>query len=114
VLDALNFNNSWRVGTGVEYQTPTPWLLRAGIAYDRSPVQDLYRTPNLPDDNRRWLAAGARYGHGDSWSVDFGYAYLWIQDAPSELGTSGPLPGTLFGTYRSHVSIFGVQAAVHF
>jgi len=114
-LDTLNFNNSWRVGAGIEYQTPMPGLLlRGGIAYDRSPVQDAYRTPNLPDNNRHWLAAGVRYAHGDSWSVDAGYAYLWIQDAPSELGTLGPVPGTLIGTYHSHASILGAQAALRF
>ncbi|HUL18448.1 MAG TPA: outer membrane protein transport protein, partial [Steroidobacteraceae bacterium] len=57
----LKFVNSWRAGAGLEYQLSAPWLLRAGAAYDRSPVQDAFRTPRLPDGDRTWLAAGLRF-----------------------------------------------------
>jgi long-chain fatty acid transport protein len=112
--NALNFSNSWRAGLGVEYQVSSPWLLRAGIAYDRSPVQDIYRTPRLPDNDRRWLAVGGRFAPNDRWSVDFGYAYLWLLDAPSQLAPTGPVPGSLIGTYHSHISIFGSQLSFRF
>jgi long-subunit fatty acid transport protein len=42
---ALKFSDSWRAGLELEYQINTPWLLRAGVAYDRSPVEDPFRTP---------------------------------------------------------------------
>ncbi len=112
--DVLNFRNSWRIGAGVEYQLNTPWLLRAGIAYDKSPVQDAFRTPRLPDNDRKWLAVGARFSPQESWSVDFGYAYLWVQDAPSQLTSSGPLPGSLIGSYSLKSSILGLQGSLHF
>jgi len=35
---ALNFRNSWRAGAGLEYRWRPAWLLRGGLAYDRSPV----------------------------------------------------------------------------
>jgi long-chain fatty acid transport protein len=112
----LNFNNSWRAGAGIEYQINAPWLVRAGVAYDRSPVQDAYRDPRLPDDDRTWLAAGARFEPAPGWAIDLGYAYLWIKNATSELSTpaGSPFPNTLFGTYKSSTSILGLQVAYHF
>jgi long-chain fatty acid transport protein len=112
--DVLNFRNSWRAGVGAEYQLNPAWLLRAGLAYDRSPVDDAFRTPRLPDNDRKWLAVGALYAPQESWSVDFGYAYLQVQDAPSQLTTAGPVPGALIGSYSLKTSVLGVQASLHF
>ena len=111
--DALNFDNSWRLGVGAEYQLNRPWLLRLGVAYDRTPVSDTFRTPRLPDEDRKWLAFGARYTPDTRWSVDFGYAYLWVQDGRSELTPPGPVPGSLVGTYNAKTSILGIQASYH-
>jgi long-chain fatty acid transport protein len=113
----LDFANSWRVGAGLEYQLSTPWLLRAGVAYDRSPVQDAFRTPRLPDNDRTWLAVGARFVPAPAWAIDFGYAYLWVKSGPSELNSSalGPgVPGALIGTYHANSSVLGLQASYHF
>ena len=54
---ALHFKNSWRVGLGANYQLTPQWKLRGGFAFDKSPVQDAFRTPRLPDEDRTWLAA---------------------------------------------------------
>ncbi len=110
----LNFKNSWRAGVGAEYELSQPWLLRAGLAYDRSPVQDEFRTPRLPDDNRTWLAAGVSWRPDERWTVDFGYAHLWVKDASSNLMSAGPVPGALIGTYNSSINIVGLQASMHF
>jgi long-chain fatty acid transport protein len=110
----LNFRNSWRAGAGAEYQVSPAWLLRAGVAYDRSPVQDAFRTPRLPDDDRKWLAAGVRFQPGSQWSFDVGYAHLWVQSAPSSLASAGPVPGTLRGRYESSSNVLAAQGSFHF
>jgi long-chain fatty acid transport protein len=84
------------------------------MAYDRSPVQDEFREPRLPDNDRTWLAAGARFEPYPGWAIDAGYAYLWVKDGPSELTPAGPLPGALTGTYRANVNVVGLQLSVHF
>jgi long-chain fatty acid transport protein len=108
---ALNFENSWRAGVGLEYPLNAKWLLRAGAALDRTPVEDRLRTPKLPDEDRRWLAFGARFAPGEQWTIDAGYAHLWVDDASSELAPPGPVPGALIGEYDSSSDIFGVQAS---
>jgi len=107
----LNFDNSWRAGLGLEYPFTPKWLLRAGVAFDRTPVQDEFRTPRLPDEDRRWLAFGARFAPSESWAVDLGYAHLWVDDASSNLAPPGPVPGALIGQYDSSSDIFGMQAS---
>ncbi len=112
----LEFKDSWRVGLGAEYQLSQPWLLRAGVAYDTSPVQDAYRTPRLPDADRTWLAFGARYRPSPTMWFDVGYTYIWMKDGASELEASGPIPvpGSLKGTYNGNLQVFGLQATFQF
>jgi long-chain fatty acid transport protein len=112
----LEFKNSWRVGLGAEYQLNQPWLLRAGVAYDTSPVQDAYRTPRLPDADRTWLAFGARYKPSPTMWFDVGYTYIWMDDGASQLEASGPIPvpGSLKGTYTGDIQVFAVQATFQF
>jgi long-chain fatty acid transport protein len=118
---SLNFDNSWRAGFGVEYQLNQPWLLRAGVAYDTTPVQDAFRTPRLPDENRWWLAVGARYmpTPASNWWLDVGYTHIFISDASSNLPPAGApaaevARGALRGTYEASVDILAAQIGVKF
>ena len=109
----LHFRNSWRVGVGANYQLTPQWKLRGGLAFDKSPVQDAFRTPRLPDENRTWLAAGAQWAVTPNTALDFGLAYLFVKDASSNLvnqqtATSVPR-GSLVGNYEANVWILGGQ-----
>lgn len=117
----LGFDNSWRAGLGAEYALNPSWLLRAGLVYDTTPVQDAYRTPRLPDENRTWLALGARYqpAANASWWLDVGYAHIFIHDATSNLPFAGASAseaqrGALRGTYEANVDILAVQVGFKF
>jgi len=111
---ALNFDNSWRTGMGLEYSVRDSWLVRGGIAYDRSPVRSAFRTPRLPDADRTWLSIGAHWDATPKLSLDVGSAYLWVQKASSESVVTSPVPSTLTGEYRSHIVIVGSQASYRF
>lgn len=49
----------WSVGT--EYQVNTQWTVRAGFAYDQTPVTDEVRDVRVPDVSRKWLSLGASW-----------------------------------------------------
>jgi long-chain fatty acid transport protein len=109
----LRFQDTWRAGLGANYRLNQGWTLRLGTAYDKSPVQDAYRTPRLPDEDRVWASAGFQYRFGKTQAIDFGYAHLFVKDATSNLGnqdaTTAPPTGSLVGTYSSRVNILSIQ-----
>ena len=113
----LQFEDTWRAGLGLNFRLNEAWKLRLGTAYDKAPVQDRYRTPRLPDDDRIWLAGGAEWKLSDKHRFDLGYAYLIIDDAPSALiatDTAELLKGNLLGSYTGSVSILALQYTLAF
>jgi long-chain fatty acid transport protein len=114
----LNFKDAWRIGVGAEYQLNSAWLLRIGTAYDKTPVQDEYRTPRLPDNDRWWLSIGARWTFSPQGAVDFGYSYLIVDDTNTVLPPNGsseiPAVGQLRGSYSASTSIIGAQLRWNF
>jgi long-chain fatty acid transport protein len=102
-----NWRDTIRVGLGFNYQVLEQLTLRAGIAYDPTPVKDEYRTARIPDSDRTWLAVGASYKPSDSLSIDIGYAHLFVDDGSIEQVSR--TEGTLRGKYENQVDIVGVQ-----
>lgn len=92
------WRDTWRLSLGTEHQRG-PWTLRAGLAWDQSPIRDAsHRYPRLPDTDRTWLAVGAGYTAGP-WTLDAGLAQLIFSDRDGE---HPPL------TYRSDTSILAL------
>jgi len=93
----FNYENTWRFGLGGKYQLNPGWNLRAGIAYDQSPVPDAEsRTMTVPDSDRIWLSVGARWQINKAASVDFAYAHIFFDDAPVNRAVPLTLPtGTI-------------------
>jgi long-chain fatty acid transport protein len=113
----LQFEDTWRAGLGVNVKLNEAWKLRLGTAYDKTPVQDAFRTPRLPDNDRIWAAGGFEWRLNEKNRFDFGYAYLFIDDAPSELVATNAeelLKGSLVGTYSSNVQILSLQYTLAF
>ena len=118
-----NWKDTWRVALGGGYQMSPELKLRAGVAYDQSPVEDQYRTPRMPDNNRTWLSLGMNYKFTPVFSVDAGYSHLFLQDTsindsgyhadynPGGINSTNPVVrGTLKGDYTGSVDILAVQA----
>ena len=77
----LNWDNTWRVGLGVNYHQNAAWTWRFGVAYDQSPVPDEDRTPRIPDNDRFWLAVGAQYRLSRALAFDVGYAHIFVKNS---------------------------------
>jgi long-chain fatty acid transport protein len=57
-----NFKDTYRVGLGTTYQLNDQWMLRLGVAFDKGAVpDDASRTMTVPDQDRTWLALGAKW-----------------------------------------------------
>lgn len=71
-----HWQDSWRYALGLTYRLDPKWLLRSGIAYDRSPVPADRRTISIPDSDRIWYSAGVGYQLDKNLSLDLGLTLL--------------------------------------
>ncbi len=109
----LRFQNTWRAGLGANYKVDEQWTVRLGTAYDKSPVQDEFRTPRLPDNDRVWLAGGVQFRPQEKVHIDLGYAHLIVDKGSSDLRTQ-TTSGALVGEYTAKVDIVGAQVTLAF
>lgn len=114
-----NFKNTWRFGLGAKYQLNEAWNLRAGIAYDQSPVPDAAsRTMTVPDADRTWLALGARWQLSKAMSLDMGYAHIFFKDAATERAVKNTAETatlqTVRGTFSTKADLYSVQLNYNF
>lgn len=105
--ETFNYENSWRFAWGAGYKATDKAKLKFGIAFDRTPVRDEYRSPRVPDNNRLWLSLGGQWNAGAYGKVDLGYSYLYVIDPTISL------PG-LQGKYDASAHIVGLQYSAGF
>ena len=81
VIDA-HWDDGWFFSGGLEYDYSPVLTLRAGGAFEKSPIQDpSQRLSQLPDSDRVWATVGASYRYSDSTVFDLSYAHIFFDDA---------------------------------
>ncbi len=78
----LEYQDGWFYSVGAEYAYSPDLILRAGVAYEESPITDDTRNVFLPDDERIWLSVGATTKLSERTKVDIGYSHLFIENSP--------------------------------
>ncbi len=106
----FNYDDGWFFALGGEYDVNEDLTLRAGAAYEISPVDDAIRSTRLPDNDRIWLSAGASYNWSDNLAFDLGYTHI-LTAKSTPINISGthqdynPAIGTFNGSADSSVNI---------
>ena len=84
----FNWEDGWYFALGGEYDYSDMLTLRAGVAYEISPIQDAAsRLVQVPDADRVWLSAGASYKVGDLFgllkdaTVDLAYSHVFVEES---------------------------------
>lgn len=106
------WSNSMFFSVGGEFAVSDRLTLRAGLAYDETPVSDERRTPRLPDDDRKWFSLGATWVMNDA--LEFSAAYTRIEVGDPEVDTVSSSGSRLVGTFEGNANIFGVAAQYTF
>lgn len=108
----FQYSDGYFYSLGGEYVINPSWTVRAGIAFEKSPITDSVRTPRLPDNDRMWYSAGFGYKPPQfkGVTVDFGYSYIDVKDTSINIGAGSGNPwtnstGTYVGSVDSHVHI---------
>lgn len=98
---------------GLSYRMTPHWLLRAGAAYDQSPVPDVWHRSVLgPDTDRRWLTAGLGYRASDRFSLDAALAYLAMSN--TGVNNTDAAGHNLVGSYSLAATFVSLQASWKF
>lgn len=110
------WNDVLRYSLGMKYQHNEKWIFRTGIALDETPIDNKNRTSRIPGDDRFWLSLGASYFLSQNFTIDVGYAHLWLDNAKidEEFRLAGIGTGTLKGKYEADVDILSAQATWRF
>ncbi len=113
------FRDTLSISLGADYKINDQWTVRAGTAYDPTPVQTTYRTPRIADNDRIWLSVGATWNATEHLAVSGAYSHLFANDAKVNLVDAGPntpnfLKGNLSANYNVSVDIVSVSARYRF
>lgn len=113
-----DWKNVWFFALGANWQVADNWMIRMGVAHDKSPVQDEHRTAKLPGNDRTWLSTGVDWKFADWGKVALTYTHIFIKDGKIKKA-DGANPGvfagnTLQGKMKNKVDIIGLQANFKF
>lgn len=104
-----SWNDSWRYAVGLDYRPSSRWTLRAGAAFDETPIPDAtHRTARIPGEDRIWASLGVGYRISQSLALDIGYAHLFVDDP--QINETSASAGNLSGEYDASVDILSLQA----
>ncbi|WP_404341005.1 outer membrane protein transport protein [Pseudoalteromonas mariniglutinosa] len=71
-----DFSDATRYSMGADYQYNENLLLRAGFAFDESPVSQQHLSISIPDTDRFWFSLGGNYSINQHSNVDLGVSVL--------------------------------------
>lgn len=111
-----DFQDTWRVALGANYQLNDAWKLKFGMAFDETPVKNAEkRLTSLPDNDRIWFSFGGQWKPSKGSALDMGVSYLYVDDTKINNGSaSDPSKGLVKGEYDSSVWILGAQYSLAF
>lgn len=91
---------------GAEFKLDPAWTLRAGFAYEKSPITDAVRTPRLPDNDRNWYSAGFSYKPASfaGLTLDVGYSFIDVKNTLINVVAGNPWFNAGVGAYTGSVS----------
>lgn len=76
VVVTQGYQDAWRFALGVNYSRGDRWSVRAGLAYDQTPIKPEFVQAALPDRDRMYFSVGASYRFTQRWSADLGYVHV--------------------------------------
>ncbi|MDO8874722.1 MAG: outer membrane protein transport protein, partial [Pseudolabrys sp.] len=116
----FNYRDGWFFSLGGEYKVDPAWTVRAGIAFERSPIADNVRTARIPDNDRMWYSVGASFKPASlkGFTFDLGYSFVDVKSASVCMGPpasgcpTNPWSGatTYIGSAKTHINIISVAA----
>lgn len=109
--EPFHWRNTSFTSLGMEYDLSPEITLRGGVGFDKTPTNDVARTPRLPDNDRTLFSIGASWNVSDSLTLDAGFQHITIKsptiNLPVDIASGNT--STLVGKYTGHANLFGVS-----
>jgi long-chain fatty acid transport protein len=104
-----NYKDTYSFRLGGQYDVKENFRVRAGIAYQLTPVQDGYVTPEVPDANKISYTAGIGYKFADKLTVDASFTF---EDFAKRTDTNKET--NFSGSYKTYIAIPGISLTYNF
>jgi len=111
------WKNSWRFALGGIYKYSDTINLKAGLAYDMTPVPDERRKVRLPDEDRITLAVGSQYKFDKAITFDVAFQYVMPDKAKVDSTEGNAAAGQqtrVLGTAEGDAFILSGQVSYKF
>ncbi|WP_223458885.1 MULTISPECIES: outer membrane protein transport protein [unclassified Pseudomonas] len=114
VTEEMNWRDTWATAVGASYQLNQQWLLRAGYAYDPSPIRNADRSVRVPVGNRQAVTLGGAYSPNSDLTIDFAYGYLWDSKVSVKQSNNSGLQPEYSAKYDNSANGISVQATYRY
>lgn len=114
VTEEMNWRDTWAAAVGASYQLNQQWLLRAGYAYDPSPIRNADRGVRVPVGNRQAVTLGGAYSPNSDLTIDFAYGYLWDSKVSVTQENNSGLQPEYSANYKNSANGISVQATYRY
>lgn len=106
-----HYKNSWNYSVGTNFHPNDQWILRTGIGFDQTPVQDAYRNLQLPDSDRIAVGLGAHFQATKAIGFDAGWTHVFgMNTRINNVSTTfGDQTATVNGAVASSADVYGLQ-----
>jgi long-chain fatty acid transport protein len=114
VTEEMNWHDTWATAVGASWQLNQQWLLRAGYAYDPSPIRNADRSVRVPVGNRQAVTLGGAYSPNADLTIDFAYGYLWDSKVSVKQSNNSGLQPEYSANYENSANGVSVQATYRY
>ncbi|NQD95036.1 transporter [Pseudomonas sp. CrR25] len=112
ISEAQNWHDTWAHAIGAAYRLNRQWTLRAGLAVDQAPTNNLDRSPRIPTGDRTIFSLGTGWSPNDDMTIDLAYSYLKEDDA--QIDHVSATKGAYRSTYKNSAHGLGAQVTYRF
>ncbi|MEO6698387.1 MAG: outer membrane protein transport protein [Paraperlucidibaca sp.] len=108
-VETFNWKDSVGYAAGLTHACDDSLTLRAGLAYDNTPVAPEHRSVRLPSADRYIVSLGAGYKLSPTQTIDASYSYVQEETAEVRQAASG-----FSADYRNRANVYGLQFTQQF
>ncbi len=105
-----DYKNSIAARIGMLYNYDKRLQLRAGLAFDQSPIADQHLSPELPDADKFIVGLGASYQLKNGWSLEASFMFEDLRERKEVVNTEN----NFIGTYKSNLYVAGIGVEYDF